>query len=80
MIESNTPCYLYKATTKDPNKRIYHRVAPNNTATNSNEKWNTVNKTEAGCLTKDQWRERSTKWTYNRGWMLESINGEVEVL
>lgn len=80
MIERNTPCYLYKATSKDPNKRIYHRVSPNNTATNANEKWNTINKMEAGYLTKDQWHERSMKWSYNRGWILESVTGETEEL
>ncbi len=78
MIEKGTSCYLYKAT-RDNTKRIYHRTRPDNSVT-GDDRWNTVNKQEAGCFTKQQWQERSTKWAFNQGWMLESINGEVEAL
>ena len=78
MIEKGTSCYLFKPT-KDNTKRIYHRTHPDNT-TEGNDRWNTSDKTIAGCFTKEQWKERSTKWAFNQGWMLESINGEVEAL
>ena len=80
MIQKNEFCYLYKAMTKDPNKRIYHRIIPDTTADNPNDKWNTVNKNAAGYLTKDQWFERASKWSYNKGWILESTTGETEEL
>lgn len=78
MIDQQTPCYLFKST-RDNKKRIYHRTHPNNTIT-GDARWNTPNKEDAGYFTKAQWKERSTKWAFNQGWLLESINGEVEVL
>lgn len=78
MIEGGTFCYLYKET-KDKTKRIYHRTYPDNSK-EGDERWNTPVKEEAGYFTKEQWKQRSTKWTFNQGWMLESINGEVEAL
>jgi len=53
---------------------------PNTMATNSAAKWNSPIKEEAGYLTKEQWKLRSCKWTFDEGWMLESITGEVEAL
>ena len=78
MIERDTSCYLFKAT-RDNSKRIYHRTHPDNTIT-GDARWNTPDKNIAGCFTKAQWQERSTKWAFNQGWMLESITGEVEAL
>lgn len=78
MIEGKTFCYLFKST-KDNSKRIYHRSIPNNKAEGSS-RWNTPIKEEAGYLTKTQWQQRSSKWTFDQGWLLESINGEVEAL
>ena len=78
MIESHTPCYLYKKS-QTYDSRIYHRVRPDNTKS-GNEQWNTLNRDEAGFLTKSQWEERSSKWMYNQGWILESTTGESEVL
>ena len=46
---------------------------PNTTAARPGEKWNSVIKEEAGYLTKEQWKLRSSKWTFDEGWMLESI-------
>lgn len=80
MIEPFAPCYLYKAQQRNPNCKIYHRTKAKDNATDANDKWNTKNKEEAGYLTKAQWQERSMKWTYNRGWMLESVTGEMEEL
>ena len=78
MIEKGTLCYLFKAT-KDGSKKIYHRTHPKNFV-QGDERWNTPVKEEAGMFTKEQWKHRSTKWAYNQGWMLESINAEVEAL
>lgn len=78
MIGKGTSCYLFKAI-KDNTKRIYHRTHPDNSIV-GDERWNTSDKNIAGCFTKEQWQERSTKWAFNQGWMLEAINGEVEAL
>lgn len=78
MIESHTRCYLYKST-RDPNQRIYHRTHPDNTK-DGNARWNTPNRDEAGYLTKMQWQDRSIKWAFSEGWMLESTTGETEAL
>lgn len=78
MIGSSDNCYLFKET-KDKQKRIYHRILPNNLV-EGDERWNTFDKFEAGYLTKSQWLERSSKWSFCEGWILESTNGEVEAL
>lgn len=78
MIERGTSCYLFKST-KDGQNKIYHRTYPDMTSSD-HSRWNTFDKKVAGCFTKAQWQERSTKWAANSGWMLESITGEVEAL
>ena len=78
MIGASDNCYLYKEN-KTKTSRIYHRILPNNTV-EGDDRWNTQNKFEAGYLTKAQWQQRSTKWSFREGWMLESTTGEVEAL
>ena len=78
MIERNDLCYVFKANRN--NQRLYKRTIPASDAPDAITKWNTVNKLEAGFLTKEQWQKRSQKWTYLTGWMLENQQGEVEVL
>ena len=78
MIEKSELCYVFKANNK--NQRLYKRSIPLKTAIDALTKWNTLDKNEAGCLTKSQWQDRSSKWSYIKGWMLESTTGELEVL
>lgn len=79
LIENSQKCYLYKSS-RNQKLKMYHRVKPNIMATNVAAKWNSPIKAEAGYLTKEQWKTRSAKWTFDEGWMLESITGEVEAL